>query len=371
MNGVIEETKQREVQRSTEDKLNMWKHSNLFNCKWLFMQIIAYSINSTISARCTECSNTILGTESKNITYGPSNEYNCNCDWTIPEDMDTDHETAVVLLLKKFSFPRTTDSGSTHCSGEIRFPSTDGYKCDFPSNYCLAFATASIICNINKIREKIPDANHTCDSIIPWNEAGGSPYKIQYNSRGYAGYTKYFTIQYLVIDCRPTTTPALTTITEQATATHPKNTSSDKIYFDSTTESTRTSGKTQSPIKDCECNSTETSLIIAIPVSGIVGLTIGVLLTLVTPKYCNNNEKKPKYKDSMEMGSIQHQQPTVHERTTYENYTPTADESGYEYLNQVEKKNEQSGYKVPNSVDNKNEQQYEIITTGKEYQYDN
>nr|XP_039272690.1 uncharacterized protein LOC120346956 [Styela clava] len=404
MNGVIEETKQREVQRSTEDKLNMWKHSNLFNCKWLFMQIIAYSINSTISARCTECSNTILGTESKNITYGPSNEYNCNCDWTIPEDMDTDHETAVVLLLKKFSFPRTTDSGSTHCSGEIRFPSTDGYKCDFPSNYCLAFATASIICNINKIREKIPDANHTCDSIIPWNEAGGSPYKIQYNSRGYAGYTKYFTIQYLVIDCRPTTTPALTTVTEQATtiATHPKDTSSYETF--STTESTRTTGNIQCPNEECECTSTQvsqnteesentipnysqTSLIIAILVSGIVGLIIGALLMFIISRfYNNNNDKKPKNKDSMEMGSIQHQQPNVHERTTYENYTPTSNESGYEVPNQVNNKNEQSGYEVPNpvdnknersgyevpnQVDNKNEQQYEVIITGKEYQYDN
>ncbi|XP_077973724.1 uncharacterized protein LOC144429527 [Styela clava] len=333
----------------------MWKYSKLFKCKWLFMQIIAFGIGLNEAAQCTDCPTTKLGTESKSITYGPIYKYNCWCDWTIPTSIETDHETAVVLLLQNVSLPLTTGSGHTDCSGEIRFPSTDGYKCEFAINYCLVFATAVTICNINKIREKIPVANHTCDSIIPWNKAGGSPYEIQYYAANRADYSKYFTIQYLVIDCTPTTS-ALTTITEQATTTHPKNTSSDKIYFDSTTKSTRTSGKTQSPIKDCECDSTETSLIIAIPVSGIAGLTIGVLLTLIIPKYCNNNEKKPKYKDSMEMGSIQHQQPTVHERTTYENYTPTSDESGYE---------------VPNQVDNKNEQQYEVIIPGKEYQYDN
>ncbi|XP_077974300.1 uncharacterized protein LOC144429925 [Styela clava] len=351
----------------------MWKHSKLFNCKWLIMQIIALEIGLNEAAKCMDCSNIILGTESKNITHGPSNKYNCNCDWTIPTSMDTDHETAVVLLLQNVSLPITTGSASTtDCSGDIRFPSSDAYKCEFQSNYCLAFATASTVCNISKIREKIPVANHTCDSIITWNEAGGSPYKIQYYAKNSAGYTKYFTIQYHVIDCRPTTTPALTTVTEQATttATHQKDTSSNKIYFDSTTESTRTSGNVQCSTENTECSSSQTSLIIAIPVSGFMGLIIGALLMFIIPRYCNNM-KKPKNNNSMEMGRIQHQQPTVHERTTYENYTPTSDESGYEYLNQVEKKNEQNGYEVPNPVDNKNEQQYEIITTGKEYQYDN
>ncbi|XP_077974339.1 uncharacterized protein LOC144429961 [Styela clava] len=351
----------------------MWKHSKLFNCKWFFIQIIALSLSLNKALSCADCPNTILGTESKNITYGPSNEYNCRCDWTIPTSMDKDHETAVVLLVQNVSLPKSTGSGNIDCSGRIRFPSTDSDKCEFPTNYCLAFATASTVCNINKIREKTPVANHTCDSIIPWNETGGSPYKIKYYAKNQYGYSKYFTIQYLVVDCRPTTTPALTTVTEQATttATHQKDTSSNKIYFDSTTESTRTSGNVQCSTENSECCSCQTSLIIAIPVSGIVSLIVGALLTFIIPRYCNNKKKKPKNKNSMEMGSIQHQQPTVHERTTYENYTPTSDESGYEYLNQVEKKNEQIGYEVPNPVDNKNEQQYEIITTGKEYQYDN
>ncbi|XP_077974327.1 uncharacterized protein LOC120347067 [Styela clava] len=335
---------------------------------------LAFSIDLNEAAPCTDCSNIILGTESINITYGPNmNEYDCNCDWTIPTSMDTDHETAVVLLLQNVSLPLTTSIGSIDCSGGIRFPSNAPHKCDFAINYCLAFATASTVCNINIIREKIPVANHTCDSIITWNKAGGSPYKIQYYAGNYAGYTKYFTIQYLVIDCRPTTTTALTMVTEQATttATHQKDTSSKKIYFDSTTESTRTSGNVQCSTENTECSSSQTSLIIAIPVSGFMGLIIGALLMFIIPRYCNNNKKTPKNKDSMEMGSIQNQQPTVHERTTYENYTPTSDESGYEYLNQVDKKNKQSGYEVPIPVDNKNERQYEVIITGKEYQYDN
>ncbi|XP_077974083.1 uncharacterized protein LOC144429760 [Styela clava] len=157
---------------------------------------------------CADCPNIILGIESKNITYGPSNEYNCQCDWTIPTSIEIDNETAVVLLLQNVSLPITTGTGSIDCSGSIRFPSTNSHKCDFPSNNCLAFATSSTICNMNKIRENIPVTNHTCDSIIPWNNvARGSPYKIQYYAGNRYGYTKYFTIQYLVIDCRPTTTP--------------------------------------------------------------------------------------------------------------------------------------------------------------------
>nr|XP_039272822.1 uncharacterized protein LOC120347068 isoform X1 [Styela clava] len=357
----------------------MWKHSKLFNCEWLFMQIIAVSIRLNEAALCTDCSNTLLERGSKNITYGPSDKYNCWCDSTIPTSMDTDHETAVVLLLQNVSLPMTNGTGSTDCSGEIRFPSTYGYKCEFSSNYCLAFATESTICNINKIREKIPVANPTCDSIIPWNEAGGSPYKIQYYAGKLAGYTKYFTIQYLVINCKSltTTTPALSTASEQESTTtketsHTKYTSSlVKQYSDTTTESTSTSDNIQCP---SECNSTETSLIIAIPVSGIMGLIIGVFLMFIILRYCNNNnnKKKPKNKDSMEMGSIQHQQPTVHERTAYENYTlQTTDESGYEVPIPVDNKNEQSGYEVPIQVDNKNEQQYEVMRSGAEYQYEN
>ncbi|XP_077974334.1 uncharacterized protein LOC144429956 [Styela clava] len=116
-------------------------------------------------------------------------------------------------MVQNVSLPKTTDTGSTYCSGRIRFPSTDEYKCEFASN---AFATVSTICNISKIREKITVANHTCDSIISWNEAGGSPYRIMYNAGHFAGYTKHFTIQYLVIDCgQTTTTSALTTTMQQ------------------------------------------------------------------------------------------------------------------------------------------------------------
>nr|XP_039272821.1 uncharacterized protein LOC120347067 [Styela clava] len=327
----------------------MWKHSKLLNCNWLFMQIIALEIGLNEAAQCTDCPTTKLGTESKSITYGPSIEYNCNCDWTIPTSMPTDHETAVVLLLQNVSLPTIkTAIGYTLCSGSIRFPSADGYKCDFKTNYCLAFTTESTICNINRIREKIPVANHICDSIIPWNKAGGSPYKIEYIAINIAYQTKHFTIQYHLVDCRLLTTPMLSTASEQESTTkgsaHTKYTSSlVKQNSDSTPES-----------------SCQTSLIIATPVSGIMGLIAGALLMFIILRYCNNN-KEPKNKDSMEMGSSQNQQPTVHERTTYENYTPTADESGYEVPNQVDNKNEQSGYEVPIPVDKKNKQSgYEV-----------
>ncbi|XP_039273484.2 uncharacterized protein LOC120347532 [Styela clava] len=334
----------------------MWKHSKPFNCKWLFMQIIAISIGVDEAAQCTDCTKITLGTESENITYGPSNEYSCTCDWTIPTSMATAHETAVLLLVQNISLPLTKGSGSTDCSGEIRFPGAGSHSCDFTSNYCLAYATASTICNINKFREKIPVVNHTCDSIISWNEVGGSPYKIQYYAKNFLGYTRHFRIQYLVIDCRPATTSLLTTVPERAT-THSEETSShEMLYSDLATETIKTLDNTQNTTYEIECTSNQASLIIAIPVSGIMGLIIGALLMFIIPRYCNNHNKKPRNKDSMEMGSIQHQQPTLHERATYENYTPTSDESGYE---------------VPIQVDNKNEQQYEVVRSGREYQYEN
>nr|XP_039261815.1 uncharacterized protein LOC120337975 [Styela clava] len=353
---------------------------------YLFISVISVLCNCLGEAAvCTDFPNVILGTESKNITYGPSNEHNCNCDWTIPTSMNTDHETAVVLLLQNVSLPMTTDSiiSTADCSGKIRFPGkeaiysdeaianqkkgqlskkniifhagTDEHKCEFKSNYCLVFATLSTICNISKIREKIPVANHTCDSITPWNKAGEGPYKILYFAGNFAGYTKYFTIQYLVIDCRPTTTLALATINEQTSTYQTATSLYGKQYSDPAIESTRTSNNIHCPTENTKIKNPQTALIIAIPVSGIVGLIAGALLMFIILRYRNNNNKS-KNKDSMEMGSIQHQQLTVHERTPHENYTPTSDESGYE---------------VPIQVDNKNEQQYEIITSGKEYQYEN
>ncbi|XP_077974163.1 uncharacterized protein LOC120347530 [Styela clava] len=128
------------------------------------------------------------------------------------------------------------------------------------------------------------------------------------------------------------------------------------LYSDLTTETTKTSDNTQHTTYEIECTSTQTSLIIAIPVSGTIGLIIGALLMFSISRYCNSNKKKTKNKDSMEMESIQHQQQTGHKRTTYENYTPTSDESGYE---------------VPIRVDNKNEHKYEVVKSGAEYQYEN
>ncbi|XP_077973974.1 uncharacterized protein LOC144429678 [Styela clava] len=192
--------------------------------------------------------------------------------------MDTDHETAIVLLLQNVSLPRTTGSGSRDCSGEIRFPSTASHKCDFAINYCLVFATASTICNINKTREKIPVANHTCDSIIPWNNAGGSPYKIQYYAKNFAGYIKSFTIQYHVINCaEPFTTRYQTTdisTTQQYEQTTQGYTVRSKEQAETTTKndiiedtteghSTRTAGPT-------------TLIVIAVLVSAVV-ITIPII----------------------------------------------------------------------------------------------
>ncbi|XP_039272691.2 uncharacterized protein LOC120346958 [Styela clava] len=378
----------------------------MMTCQSSIWILLAIMINVNEAYQCPSCPKITLGTENKNITYGPSNERDCQCDWTIPTSMATDHETAVVLLLQNVSLPMTAGSGSRDCSGEIRFPGASGHRCDFANYQCIVYTTESTICNINIIREKIPVANHTCNSIIPWNNAGGSPYKIQYYSRGYVGYTKYFTIQYLVVDCRsPTTTFKPSTGNgwetttknpiEISTTEKTERTTKNKITEAEQRTTQSDSGITNShSICDLDKNITITtgingssdSLMIAIPVSGIVGFIFGALSMSFIQRYCNKNKKKLKNKDSMEMGSIQHPEPTVHKRTTYENYTPTSDESGYEVPNQVDNKNEQSGYEVPNQVDNKNEQsgyevpiqvdnkneqQYEVMTTGKEYEYEN
>ncbi|XP_077974076.1 uncharacterized protein LOC144429754 [Styela clava] len=268
---------------------------------WIF--IMSYSITLTRATICTDCPNEILGTESKNIKYGPSNEYNCNCDWTIPTSMDTDHEAAVVLLLQNVSLPiDTKTSSSAECSGEIRVPSTDAYKCDFTSNYCLTFATASTICNITKIREKIPVANYTCDSIIPWNNAGGSPYKIEYYAKNSAGYTKYFTIQYLVIDCRlPTTTQEAETTTYENTTVITQSLSTEIIRSsahditenhahsedDFTGVSTNPAEATS--VRQVQVMNTTTIIIIA---ASVLGLAIVVVSALILRRRCrrDNND---------------------------------------------------------------------------------
>ncbi|XP_077974198.1 uncharacterized protein LOC144429852 [Styela clava] len=273
---------------------------------WILLFSLSFNLNK--AGRCTDCPTTKLRTESKNITYELSIGYNCQCDWTIPKSMDAVHETAVVLLLQNVSLPiETTSSSSEECSGEIRFPSTSEYKCEFPSNFCLAFATAPSICNINKIREKIPVANHTCDSIIPWNKAGESPYKIQYNARNVAGYTKYFTVQYLVIDCRsPTTTPAAKTTTyieetARGNSTRINLSLSTDIYIETTmrgdyisnksnTDRNSTSQISSTSAKNQEQIFTPTTIIII--AASALGLLIILISWLLIKRYCQSDDKK-------------------------------------------------------------------------------
>nr|XP_039272876.1 uncharacterized protein LOC120347100 isoform X2 [Styela clava] len=266
----------------------------------LILLFAGYRICLNDAQSCSNCQTTILGKESMNITYGPSYDYNCQCDWTIPKRMDTDHETAFVLLLQNVSLPMTTGAGSTDCSGAIRFPSAIRHRCDFESNYCLVFATASTICNINKIREKTPVANHTCDSITPWNEVEGNPYKILYYAGNSAGYTKYFTIQYLVIDCRPTTTTPDPSLEKRSTA-----------RGDQTGESTngitpkgqgQGSNATSSTTK-AESNSTTIIIIVACIVALLV-IGIAILLTL---RYCKS--KKPSPEEPVKLTEVKESNP--------------------------------------------------------------
>ncbi|XP_077973800.1 uncharacterized protein LOC144429578 [Styela clava] len=273
--------------------------------------------------------------------------------------METDRETAVVLLLQNYSLPMTTGPGSRDCSGAIRFPNAAGYKCDFSSNYCLAFATVSTICNINKIREKIPVVSHTCDSFIPWNRAGGSPYKILYNAKNFAGYTKYFTIQYLVIDCRSTTTtPKTTTTTQQKQTTKVpltlariicETTTFETIKTTEMTTNTREIASDNKCIENCESVYT---LMIAVGAAGlIVGIIIGILTTCLMQRFL----RKKQLQNQMEMQSSQHHQHNTMKNAAYENHEPTINENGYEVI-------------IP--VDKKNERPYEEIICGKESAYE-
>ncbi|XP_077973706.1 uncharacterized protein LOC144429512 [Styela clava] len=261
---------------------------------------------SEATGKC-DCKNTQLGTKSINITYGPTNEHNCNCDWIVPTSMETNHGTAVVLLLQNVSLPMHSH-GSPECSGEIRFPSTDSHKCDFTTNYCLTFTTASTICNINKIREKIPVANHTCDSIIPWNNAGGSPYKIQYYSRGYVGYKKYFTIQYLVLDCRSsTTTPETKTTTyneetARGNSTRINPSLSTDIYNETTirgsdinnNNKSNTDGNSISQISSTSAPQEQilTPTTIIIIVASALGLLIILISGILIKRFCRSDNNK-------------------------------------------------------------------------------
>ncbi|XP_077974210.1 uncharacterized protein LOC120347070 isoform X1 [Styela clava] len=259
----------------------MRKHSKLFNCKWLFMQIVALSISLNEAAPCTDCSNPILGT----TTSKPTTTNGWETTTKYPEEISTTLKAEQTTKLNglQTEIPTTLKAG----------PNT---------------------------KDKISGAEQ----------------------------------QTTLSDSDRTESHSTTDLDKNITVTTGTNGSSDLLT-------------------------------IAIPLSGIVAFILGALSIFVIQRYCNKN-KKPKKKDSMEIGSIQHQQPTVHERTTYENYTPTSDESGYEVPNQVDNKNEQSGYEVPIPVDNKNEQsgyevpipvdnkyeqQYEVVRSGAEYQYEN
>nr|XP_039273480.1 uncharacterized protein LOC120347529 [Styela clava]XP_039273481.1 uncharacterized protein LOC120347529 [Styela clava] len=280
---------------------------NMHSIYALILVIIALCDYLNGAAPCTGCTTRTLGTQSVYISYGLSSEYSCNCDWTIPTSMDTDHETAVVLLLQNVSLPKTTGSGSIDCTGEIRFPSTATHKCDFPGNYCLAFATASTICNISKIREKIPVVNHTCDSIIPWNTAGGSPYEIQYYAKNFAGYTKYFTLKYLVIDCQnPTTAPKLTTTPIATTFSKLQSSTQTSLEETSIAGREKTTGEITNGItpkrQGQKSNDTSTPLttktesdsttVIIIVVCIIVLLVIGIVILLIL-RYCKSKKTTP------------------------------------------------------------------------------
>ncbi|XP_077974335.1 uncharacterized protein LOC144429959 [Styela clava] len=303
---------------------------------------------SEAAGKC-DCENTQLGTKSINITYGPTNEHNCNCDWIVPTSMETDQGTAVVLLLQNVSFPMTTPSrGQRDCSGEIRFPSTYSHKCEFPSNYCLVFATTSTICNINKMKEVIPVANHTCDSIIPWNRAGGSPYRIQYNAKNFDGYTKYFTIRYLVIDCRSTTTPEAKTTTyieetARGNSTRINLSLSTDIYIETTMRGDEISNKSNtnrnstSQISSTSAKNQEqiftptTIIIIAASVSGLLIILIsGILIK----RYCRSDDKKVSKTMEQENGLEERSEKEIVENAIYG--TSLNDQQGPEtIINQI------------------------------------
>ncbi|XP_077973694.1 uncharacterized protein LOC144429506 isoform X2 [Styela clava] len=277
--------------------------------------------NYSEAAQCTDCQNTILGTVSKKITYGPSDQYNCWCEWIIPTSVDTDHETAVVLLLQNYLLPMSTASGSRDCSGEIKFPSTDGYKCDFPSNYCLAFATASTICNISKIRADIPVANHTCNSIIPWNRAGGIPYKIRYNAKNSAGDTKYFTIQYFVVDCRPSTSTTEANIYNEATV------GSSVINNKNNTDGISTSRISSTSANQEQILTPTTIIIIASSASGVLIMLISALLI---KRYCHSDNTRIMKAKEQETGLEERSEREIVENAIYE--TSPNDQQGPETI---------------------------------------
>nr|XP_039272878.1 uncharacterized protein LOC120347103 [Styela clava] len=121
----------------------------------IILLFIADMISMNEAALCTDCPNPILGTESENVTYGPGNEYNCECDWTIPTSFENDDNIALVLLLQNESLSYT-NGNIQGCSGAIRFPSTceknnlltflqnllvscDTFKCGIIEEFIIAF----------------------------------------------------------------------------------------------------------------------------------------------------------------------------------------------------------------------------------------
>ncbi|XP_077973799.1 uncharacterized protein LOC120347103 isoform X2 [Styela clava] len=308
----------------------------------LFIDMI--SMNE--AALCTDCPNPILGTESENITYGSGNEYNCECDWTIPTSFENDDNYALVLLLQNESLSYT-NANIQGCSGAIRFPSTylNGYVCDYQQKHCTVITTHSTSCGINKIKSQIPDKNHKCDSIIHWRNISRSSYKLQYRSNNLFGYTKYFRIQYLPISCEQTTTAVVSAqiSTTQNPTTRPGVT--DPIYESNTAKSNTTT------VKSHECSQENVNAAIAAVIGIIGGFAIGIAFSYILKRY---QTKKKITKKTGQKGTPEARGAAVEQEITFNNRAPTTDDSGYE---------------IPNQNNGKNSHQYEDIYD-REYEYE-
>ncbi|XP_077974358.1 uncharacterized protein LOC144429975 [Styela clava] len=251
----------------------------------LIIYLAGNQFSMSKAAFCSDCPKIILGKESRNISYGPSNGHSCNCEWTIPVKFATDNNNAIVLLLQNISLPMTTGSGSIDCSGEIRLPGSDKHRCDFVENQCSVFMTeSSTLCKNKQIEIFAGNKTINCSSPTYWNKAGGSPYKIKYNAKNFAPYTKSFVIQYLVTPCIPPTTTSDITTTQMTTsaetkkiieAATTKNTVTDPPNFD---DSGSSSGNTGVP--------TNMIMIIGIIIGGVflLALAIGLFLRRNTTK---------------------------------------------------------------------------------------
>ncbi|XP_077973854.1 uncharacterized protein LOC120347529 isoform X2 [Styela clava] len=87
---------------------------------YTFFLVISVSCNYlNEAATCTDCGNITLGKESKNITYGSSNEYNCNCEWTIPTTTTPIATTILKLHSSTQTSPEETSKAGRDETSEI------------------------------------------------------------------------------------------------------------------------------------------------------------------------------------------------------------------------------------------------------------